>query len=230
MTLPQSRTLTLTTPRVLRVLIVASRRFNSTELFGTISTLKTSGIKFDIASVSKDMLIFDEKTYKPARVNLWIDSVDPRTAPSRYDGLVFVSGNMKDTESHWDNSRVLHLVDAFNQKSKPIAAICCSVPSIRGAAYQKKVSFYPLVRARVLLEKAGAILENVAVTADQNLVTAEHEVATKEWMEAFVYLLKTGKPPVINLRDSGFQPGKDKGFPYKKIPELEAIKERGGND
>jgi putative intracellular protease/amidase len=139
---------------------------------------------------------------------------------SGFDGLSVVSGNMADTEAYWTDRRVLGYVKSFDEREKPIAAICCSVPTIRNVAAGKRVSFYPLVRSRDLLHQAGAILQSVAVTVDGRLVTAEHQMATQVWAEAYVDVLM-GRTPELNLVDSGYRP---MGNPRKPIPELERVK------
>jgi len=176
-----------------------------------------AGVSFEV--VSSDTLIMDEITFKPNTIERSLDEVQPDEIEN-FDGLMIVSGNMKDTEAYWTDPRVLKLVDRAGELDKAIAAICCSVPTIRNVANGKKVSFFPLVRSRHLLKDAGAILQTVAMTVDGKLVTAEHQMATQIWAEAYVKVLN-GEDPGNGLVDSGFVP---RGRERKPIPEVERLK------
>jgi hypothetical protein len=94
------------------------------------------------------------------------------------------------------------------------------VPAIREVTRGKKVSFFPLIRSRQMLSAAGAILQTVALTRDQNLVTAEHQMASQMWANEFCNLLE-GLPTQYALMDSGFVP---KGRERKPIPAVENIR------
>lgn len=197
--------------------MVCARRYNGHELWTALGVLQEAGVEFEL--ISSSTFIQDEVTNQPNRITRTIDNVDPSEV-STYDGLMYVSGNMKDTEAYWHNKRTLAYVSEAHKRDMPIAAICCSVPTIRGAAFGKRVSFFPLVRSRELLSRAGAILQTVACTVDGKLVTAEHQMASQMWAEAFVSVLNGGNGG-INLTDSGYTP---KGRERMPIPELEKLK------
>lgn len=184
-----------------------------------MGVMKNRGHTFDL--LSTDYVIQDEITMRPSRIKRLVQEVDPEEM-RQFDGFMVVSGNMADTEAYWDNKTVLGYIRVAEEDQKPIAAICCSVPTVREAAKDKKVSFFPLVRSRARLESAGAILQTVAVTRDQNLVTAEHQMATEMWAEEFCNLLE-GKPQEHFFTDSGFTP---RGRERKPIPVLEDIKRK----
>ncbi len=158
---------------------------------------------------------------QPNKITLLVDDIDPYDM-ARYQGVMIVSGNMADTENYWNYRRVQTVFDNANAADLAIAAICCSVPAIRNVARGKKVSFFPLVRSRDLLKRAGAILQTVALTRDKNLVTAEHQMASQMWADEFCNLLE-GKPPEYVLHDSGFVPH---GHERRPIPILEEIKRK----
>jgi putative intracellular protease/amidase len=205
---------------VKRVLVVCAQRYNGHELWVALGTIKEAKIKFDL--VSTDYVIRDEITLQPNRIKKVIDEVTPNVDVPEYDGLMFVSGNMKDTEAYWHNPRTLGFVAAAQSKGMPIAAICCSVPTIRYAAEGRNVSAFPLVRSLALLREAGAIHQNVAVTVDGNLATAEHQMASQVWAESFTELVY-GRSVELNLVDPGWRP---RGRERKPIPELEALKQK----
>jgi putative intracellular protease/amidase len=203
-----------------KVLIVCARRYNGHELWTTLGVLQESGIGFEV--ISSDRLIMDEVTFKPNKIQRTIEDVEASEL-DELDGLMIISGNMDDTEAYWKHPKVLSYVAKAGQRDLAIAAICCSVPTIRGVASGKRVSFFPLVRSRDLLMRAGAILTTVAMTVDGRLVTAEHQMASQIWAEAFVEVLQ-GKPASVQLFDSGFTP---KGSERKPIMALERLKKKG---
>lgn len=207
------------------VLVVCARRYNGHELWTALGVIKQRGHTFEL--VSTDYIIQDEITMRPNRIKRIVDEVSPsEIREGKFNAFMIVSGNMDDTEAYWKHSRVLAYIDAANFKGLPIAAICCSVPTIREAARDKKVSFFPLVRSRHLLTEAGAILQTVALTTDQNLVTAEHQMASQMWAEDFCNMIE-GKPPIYNLTDSGYVP---KGHERMPIPEVEALRIKLGRE
>ncbi len=195
------------------------------ELWTALGVIKQRGHTFEL--ISTDYVIQDEITMRPSRIKRVISEVDPTEIDhSGFDALMIVSGNMADTEAYWKHERVLEYVDAADTANLPIAAICCSVPTIRHAVGGKKVSFFPLVRSRHLLEDAGAILQTVALTRDKNLVTAEHQMASQMWAEEFCNLIE-GLPPAFTFTDSGYMP---RGQPRMPIPEVEALRVKLGRE
>lgn len=200
------------------VLVVCAQKYNGHELWTALGVLQSRGHTFDL--ISTKTIIRDEITLKPNRIEQTIADVTYDT--ERYDGLMIVSGNMQDTELYWKHPKVLSYVETANGEDQPIAAICCSVPTIRHAAKGKKVSFFPLVRSVDLLTRAGAVLQTVAMTRDQNLVTAEHQMATEVWVTEFCNMLE-GLDQSNFFHDSGFVP---RGRPRKPIPEVEELRRK----
>jgi putative intracellular protease/amidase len=206
-----------------RILVVCARRYNGHELWTALGVIKQRGHTFEL--ISTDYIIQDEITMQPNRIKRIIDEVEPREMED-FNAFMIVSGNMADTEAYWKHQRVQQYILNANEQGKPIAAICCSVPTIREAAYGKKVSFFPLVRSRQLLSDAGAILQTVALTRDSNLVTAEHQMASQMWAEEFCALIE-GLEPLYSLKDSGYTP---KGQERKPIAEVEALRVKLGRE
>jgi putative intracellular protease/amidase len=204
------------------VLVLCARRYNGHELWTALGVMKRRGHTFDL--VSTDYVIQDEITMQPNKIKKLVYDTDYDS--SVYDGFMIVSGNMKDTEAYWHDPYVLQLFRDADAVNHPLAAICCSVPTAREVAKGKKVSFFPLVRSRYLLEQAGAILRTVALTRDQNLVTAEHQMASQMWAEEFCNMLE-GKPVEHVFTDSEWTP---KGRERMPIPEIEDLRERMGRE
>lgn len=205
------------------VLVVCARRYNGHELWTALGVIKQRGHTFEL--ISTDKIIQDEITMQPNKIKRTISEVDPvEIKNGAFDAFMIVSGNMADTEAYWKHDRVLSFIEAANEADLPIAAICCSVPTVRWAATEKKVSFFPLVRSRQLLTEAGAILQTVALTRDQNLVTAEHQMASQMWAEEFCNLIE-GKESEYTFSDSGYVP---KGRERMPIPEVEKLRVQMG--
>ena len=201
----------------MKVLVVCARRYNGHELWTALGVMRERDIDFEVISTAN--VVFDEVTYQPNKLTRTIDDVEPDEL-SEFDGLMIVSGNMADTELYWHHKTVLEYVRQADKQEKPIAAICCSVPTIREAARGKKVSFFPLVRSRELLSNAGAILQTVALSVDERLVTAEHQMASQMWANAYSDVMH-GIDHEVKLVDSGYVP---KGRERKPIPIVEKIK------
>jgi len=201
-----------------RVLIVVARQFNGHELWCTLHVLNKYNIEYEV--ISTQQVITDEVTFESVRIKRTIDDVDVEEVNS-FNGLMIISGNMKDTEAYWKHQKVLSYVR--QNQPKPTAAICCSVPTIREAARKKRVSFFPLVRSRLLLEQAGAICVNVTITVDGNLVTAENQMGTEVWAECFASLL-LGQEPQLGLTETTFRPKARKS--RKTPPEITRLREQ----
>lgn len=196
--------------------MVCAKRYNGHELWTALGVLQERGHSFEV--VSQDTIIRDELTFRPNTIKRKVHEVDPKELDD-FDAIMIVSGNMKDTEAYWDDKHVLELIKGTDARQGAVAAICCSVPTIRQVAGGKRVSFFPLVRSRERLLAEGAILQTVAVSVDQKLVTAEHQMATQMWAEEFCNVLE-GKEPEYHLQDSGYTP---KGRPRRIPPDMQRI-------
>ena len=203
---------------------MCARKYNGHELWTALGVIQEAGIDFEV--VSQDTIIVDEVTGQPNSIKRTVYDVTLEEATSKFTAIMIVSGNMKLTEAYWRDAHVLDLIAAHEACSNPIAAICCSVPTIREAAAGKAVSFFPLIRSRELLTAAGAILRTVAWTVDQNLCTAEHQMASQSWAEAFCRMIK-GEAQTIKLVDSGYVP---KGRPRKTPPAILALQGKERDD
>lgn len=174
----------------MKALIVAANRYNGHELWCSIGILKQNNIKSTV--IARKPVISDEITGYAVNTHFTLDSFNIKTLQD-YACLIFISGNMKDTEAHWKDQRILSLVRKAIQLNILIGAICCSVPTIREAAKGKRVSYFPLNRSRDLLREAGAILSTLSVSIDDKLITAENQMVTQTWIESIVRVLRGEK-------------------------------------
>lgn len=200
----------------MKVLVICARKYNGHELWTTLGVLQERGHSFEV--VSTDLIIKDEKTFQSNVVERRVYDIDPSKVQT-FDGLIVVSGNMADTEAYWDDKHVQSLVGEMRQLSRPVAAICCSVPTLAPICAGVKVSFFPLIRSRKRMLAVGAIPTNVALTVDQGIATAEHQMASMMWAHEIANLLEN-KPPQFSFVDSGYTP---KGRPRRMPKEVEAM-------
>ncbi len=208
----------------MKVLVVCARRYNGHELWTFLGVLQEAGVDFEVISTST--LIEDEITHQPNLIDRTLDDIEDIKG---FDGLAFVSGNMKDTEAYWSDLRTLRYVRQAIRANIPIAAICCSVPTVAAATYGKRVSYFPLQRSTEILERAGALCQTISITVDGKLVTAEHQMATQTWAEAYVRVLNGDLDVDLGLRDSGFVPGgKGRRKPDPEFVRLQEISRRTG--
>ena len=208
----------------MRVLLVVAQQYNGHELWVTLAALQRAQIGFDI--VSTKLRIEDEITFQPNLIELTLDTLNPEVMQTdKYDGIIIVSGNMALTEAYWDDERVLKLIRDADASEKIVAAICCSVPTIREAARGKRVSFFPLIRSRERLVQAGAILSNISCTVDGRLITAEHQMSSQIWAEAIATALHGRESSLVpGLVDSGMVPNKRERMPDPDIERLKHVK------
>lgn len=198
-----------------RLLVACAKRYNGHELWTLLHVLQERGHTFEV--VSQEHLIRDELTLRPNILERTLYEV-PSTDAQRFDAFCVVSGNMEDTEAYWTDPKMEELLHEFKSREKTLAAICCSVPTLAPVAKGIRVSYFPLVRSRQRLTNAGAILEPVSLTVDQNTATAENQMITEMWAEEICNLLE-GKPQEHFFQPCGFMP---KGRPRRLPPEIQS--------
>lgn len=198
----------------MKVLVITSRRFNGHELWTALGVLHKEGVEFEV--VATHPTIADEVDQGVYTISRVLDDLSPEDV-LEFDGLMVVSGNPRDTEVLWTHQRAQKAVRTAFEADLPLGAICAAVPSIRLAAKGKRVTYYPLMKARDLLRRAGAEFVNTAVHVDGKLVTAEHQMATSLWAECFVKVLRDedADPGLLDPSEI-FKPGRWKGkFPVE---------------
>lgn len=203
---------------LMKVLVTCAKRYNGHELWTALGIIQRRGHQFEV--VSQETTIRDEITLRPNTIERPVYGVGTCELEDQFDAMMVVSGNMSDTEAYWTDDHVLALIDKTEKLERPLAAICCSVPTVRFAANGKKVSYFPLIRSRKLLLQAGAILNKVSITADGNLITAEHQMGSERWANAFCDMLD-GNEPRVGLVPSDFP---DPSRERRPIAALERLK------
>ena len=134
-----------------------------------------------------------DQTYSEKRGHDFALNADfSKVKPAGYDALVIPGGRAP--EYIRLNKKVLDIVRHFDQKKKPIAAICHGAQLLAAAGVLKgrKCSAYPACGPDV--NAAGGTWVNIAIDAahtDGNLVTAPAWPAHPAWMAAFLKVLGT---------------------------------------
>lgn len=207
----------------MRVLVICSKRYNGHELWTLLGMLQNAGHTFEV--VSTEPIIRDELTLRPNKIDHLVTDILPRDVGD-FSGISVVSGNMEDTEAYWTDPHVGMLLQEFRVRDKVISAICCSVPTLGPIIRGIKVSFFPLVRSRLRLEKFGAILRNVSLTVDKKTITAENQMITEMWAEEIIQCL-ANKDPLYSFVDSGYVP---KGRPRRMPQEVQKFLDEKKSD
>jgi len=182
-----------------KVLVVVSNRYNGHELWTTLGVLKHAQIQAVVVAIKP--VISDEITGFSVYTHDTVDAFD-LTSMKDFCALLIVSGNMEDTEAHWRNEKIKRMVEEAMHADFVIAAICCSVPTIRYAAKGKHVSPFPLIRSKELLTQAGALISTLSVSVDGKLITAENQMVTQTWAECIVKCIQ-GEDASLNFNDVG---------------------------
>lgn len=151
------------------VLIMATNRFEESELFGPRELLRGKGARVTLASPTRDEImatVYDEPG-KRIRPDLLIEEVDPND----YDALL-LPGGVGNPDQLRMNRDAVRLIQEFAAAGKPVAAIChgpwllVEADLLRG----RRATAWRSIRTD--LRNAGAeVIDEPAVT-DGNIITS----------------------------------------------------------
>jgi protease I len=152
-----------------RVLIVATNRFEESELFGPREILLGKGAKVVLASLDRETImatVHDEpgKTIAP-------DLTIAEAKEGDYDALLLPGGVGNPDRLRMDAGAIA-LIKAFDAAGKPIGAIChapwllAEADVLRG----KRATSWPSIRTDI--RNAGADVVDEAAVTDGHLVTS----------------------------------------------------------
>ena len=165
------------------VLIMATNRFEESELFGPREILLERGAKVTLASPDLDEImatVHDEpgKTIKPD-----ITIVDARAAD--YDALI-LPGGVGNPDQLRTNEDAIGLIREFASAGKPVAAIChgpwllAEADLLRG----KKATSWKSIRTD--LRNSGAEVVDEEVVTDGNIITSRKPDDVPAFTEAVI--------------------------------------------
>ena len=166
-----------------RVLIMATNRFEESELFGPREILLGKGAKVTLASLSLDEImgtVHDEpgKTIKP-------DILINQATAADYDALL-LPGGVGNPDQLRMHEEAIALVREFANTEKPVAAIChgpwmlVEADLLRG----KRATSWPSIRTD--LKNAGANVVDEEAVADGNIITSREPNDVPAFTEALI--------------------------------------------
>lgn len=170
------------------ILIIATDRFEESELFGPKEILESKGAKVTLASLDTNPIqatVHDDpgKTIRP---DITVDSVRAQD----YDGLL-LPGGVGNPDRLRTEAKVIEIIRAFGDSGKPVAAIChgpwllIEADLLRG----RKATSWPSIRTD--LRNAGASVVDEPAVTDGNIITSRNPDDVAAFTEALIALLET---------------------------------------
>ena len=165
------------------VLIMATNRFEESELFGPREMLLEHGANVSLASIDMEEIegTVHDAPGRRIKPDLMIADADERD----YDSLLLPGGVGNPDRLRMDSDAIA-LIRAFNDAGKPIAAIChgpwllVEADIIRG----KTVTSWPSIRTD-LKNAGGEVIDKEAVT-DGNIITSRNPDDVPAFTEALI--------------------------------------------
>jgi protease I len=169
------------------ILIIATDRFEESELFGPKELLDEKGARVTLASLTMSPIqatVHDDpgKTIRPDMI---VDDVRVED----YDGLL-LPGGVGNPDRLRTEARVIDIIRAFGDSGKPVAAIChgpwllVEADLLRG----RKATCWPSIRTD--LRNAGATVVDEAAVTDGNIITSRNPGDVPAFTEALIASLE----------------------------------------
>lgn len=173
--------------RQFKVLIIATDRFEESELFGPKEILEGRGAEVRLASIDLNPIqatVHDDpgRTIRP-------DLVIAEAKADDYNALILPGGVGNPDRLRTDKDAIA-LIRAFDAAGKPIAAIChgpwllVEADVLRG----RKATAWPSIRTDV--RNAGAEVVDEAAVTSGNIVTSRKPDDVPAFTEALIALLE----------------------------------------
>lgn len=170
------------------VLIMATNRFEESELFGPREILLGKGARVSLASPTRDEImatVFDDPG-KRITPDLAIDEVRVED----YDALL-LPGGVGNPDQLRMNARAVELIRAFAEAGKPVAAIChgpwllVEANLLRG----RRATAWPSIRTD--LRNAGADVVDEAAVTDGNIITSRKPDDVPAFTDAIIAAIRS---------------------------------------
>lgn len=151
------------------VLVMATNRFEESELYGPREILLGKGARVTLASPTRDEIMATVHDEPGRRIlpDLTIEEVEP----GDYDALL-LPGGVGNPDQLRMNERAVGLIRRFADAGKPVAAIChgpwllVEADLLRG----RRATAWPSIRTD--LRNAGARVVDEAAVTDGNIITS----------------------------------------------------------
>ena len=168
------------------VLIMATDRFEESELFGPLEILRERGAKVSLASLAMNPILgtVHDEPGKSIVPDLVIEDVDA----GEYDALLLPGGVGNPDRLRMERQAVA-LVRSFADAGKPVAAIChgpwllVEADVVRG----RRVTSWPSIRTD--LRNAGGLVVDEAAVTDGNIITSRNPDDVPAFTEALIAAL-----------------------------------------
>lgn len=170
-----------------RILIIATDRFEESELFGPKEILEGRGATVELASLDLKPIqatVHDDpgKTIRP---ELTVEQVDP----AQYDALI-LPGGVGNPDRLRTEAKVIDVIRAFAEAGKPVGAICHGPWLLVEADLLKGRTATSWPSIRTDLRNAGArVVDEPAVTSG-NIVTSRNPGDVPAFTDAIVELIE----------------------------------------
>lgn len=151
------------------VLIMATNRFEESELFGPREILLGKGAKVTLASPTREEITATVRDEPGMRIEP--DMTIAEASPDEYDALI-LPGGVGNPDQLRTNEDAVRLIRDFVEAGKPVAAIChgpwllVEADVLRG----KRATAWQSIRTD--LRNAGATVVDEAAVTDGNIVTS----------------------------------------------------------
>jgi protease I len=165
------------------VLIMATNRFEESELFGPRERLIERGAKVTLASPTRDEIMATVHDEPGRRItpDLTIDEVEP----GDYDALL-LPGGVGNPDQLRLNEQAVAIIRRFAEAGSPIAAIChgpwllVEADLLRG----RRATAWPSIRTD--LRNAGATVVDESAVTDGNIITSRSPDDVPAFTEALI--------------------------------------------
>lgn len=163
--------------------IIAQQNFRDEEYLIPKQLLEEQGIEVTTTSITAD----EARGMIKAKVKPDIAVRDAN--PNDFDCLIIAGGS--GSPKLVDYPEVLNIIRRFDEKSKPIAAICLAgyVLAKAGVLKGKTATVFPADFALVEYRRNGVIYSNKPVVVDGRFVTAEGPENARDFAEEVINLL-----------------------------------------
>jgi protease I len=170
------------------VLIMATNRFEESELFGPREILMGKGAQVTLASPTRDEIMATVHDEPGRRIipDLMIEEVDPKD----YDALL-LPGGVGNPDQLRMNERAVSLIRQFAEAGKPVAAIChgpwllVEADLLRG----RRATAWRSIRTD--LRNAGAEVVDEAAVTDGNIITSRKPHDVPAFTDAIIAAIQT---------------------------------------
>lgn len=170
------------------ILIMATNRFEESELFGPREILLAKGARVTLASPTRDEIMATVHDEPGRRItpDLRIDEVDP----GEFDALL-LPGGVGNPDQLRMNEQAVSLIRRFAETGKPVAAIChgpwllIEADLLRG----KRATAWKSIHTD--LRNAGATVVDEPAVTDGNIITSRKPDDVPAFTEALIAAIQS---------------------------------------